>query len=204
MAAAGQAFAEVGFERTTLGDVVARAGTSIGNLYKYFASKDELFEAFLPRSFAHELTHKIRARVEALRAETDALTLEASHPYRSASRELLAFTLEHRERVVFLLRRAEGTAYAKFEGDVVKQLVELAVTYADEAYPTFVATSATKRSLTRIYRAFVATLAAVLDEERTERGFLEAVALQTTYHLSGLKAFFLHHGPTATDERTTR
>ena len=41
--AAAEVFAEGGFEHAALGDIVERAGTSIGNLYKYFASKDELF-----------------------------------------------------------------------------------------------------------------------------------------------------------------
>ena len=46
LTSAAETFASVGFERATLGDIVERAGTSIGNLYKYFANKDELFAAF--------------------------------------------------------------------------------------------------------------------------------------------------------------
>lgn len=193
--AAAEAFADSGFERAALADIVERAGTSIGNLYKYFANKDELFADFIPRGFTAELEHRIRAQVEALRAEPDVSALGDDHPYRRASEELLAFTIAHRERVVFLLLRAQGTQHERFASDVVRLLVELALEHAYATYPTFAVTPARKRALTRIYKAFVATLGTILAEERSERAVREAVALQGSYHLSGLKAFFVSARP---------
>src|SRR4051794_31723006 len=93
--AAAEAFAEGGFERAALGDIVERAGTSIGNLYKYFENKDALFAAFVPRTFTTELTARIRAQVEAARSEPNLFTLDERHPYRRASEELLSFTILH-------------------------------------------------------------------------------------------------------------
>lgn len=188
--AAAEAFAEVGFERAALGDIVARAGTSIGNLYKYFRNKDELFVAFISKDFTAELTKRIRAQVEALRGEPDVFSLGEDHPYRRAAEELFTFTLTHRERVVFLLLRAEGTEHERFATDVVRLLVELAIAHARATYPTFEVTPAKKRALTRIYRAFVQTLGAILVEERSERAVREALASQSAYHLTGLEALF--------------
>jgi len=189
--AAAEAFAEGGFERAALGDIVARAGTSIGNLYKYFANKDELFAEFIPRGFTTDLTNRVRAQVEALRAEPNVLALDDEHPYRRASEDLLAFTIAHREQVVFLLLRAQGTKHERFAGEVVRLLVELALEHARTTYPTFVITPPIKRALARIYKAFVGTLGAILAEERAEQAVRWAVALQATYHLSGLKALFV-------------
>jgi AcrR family transcriptional regulator len=189
--AAGEVFAEVGFQRAALADIVARAGTSIGNLYKYFANKDELFAAFMPRGFSTELTTRVRAQVEALRSETSVFGLVDDHPYRRASEELLSFTIAHRDRVIFLLLRAQGTTYERFVSDAVRLLVELATDYTRASYSSFAVTSASKRALTRIYRAFVATLGAILVEERAEHALREALALHATYHLSGLKALFV-------------
>jgi AcrR family transcriptional regulator len=193
--AAAAAFADGGFERAALGDIVERAGTSIGNLYKYFSNKDELFADFIPRGFTTELTNRVRAQVEALRAEPDVFDLHEGHPYRRASEDLLAFTIAHRERVVFLLLRAQGTTHERFASRVVRLLVELALEHARTTYPTFAVTPASKRTLTRIYEAFVATLGTILAEERSERAVREAVALQATYHLSGLDALFVSAQP---------
>lgn len=191
LTAAAETFAAIGFQKATLAEIVDRAGTSIGNLYKYFPNKDELFHAFIPPEFAAEVTQRIRARVRALRAEADPFTLGPSHPYRRASEELIGFALRHRERLVFLLLRADGTRYARFAEDLVRLLVELALRHAREAHPDVVVTPGKKRALTRIYRAFFATLASILDEERRERALREAVALHTIYHLSGLRELFL-------------
>jgi AcrR family transcriptional regulator len=188
--AAGEAFAEAGFERAALGDIVARAGTSIGNLYKYFANKDELFAAFIPREFTADLKRRVRTQVEALRGESDAFSLDAEHPYRRASEDVLRFTIANRDRVVFLLLRAEETSHERFTDEVTRMLVGLAQEHARATYPAFAITPAAKRALSRIYRGFVTTLGTILADERTERAVREAVAAQTTYHLSGLKALF--------------
>lgn len=189
--AAGEAFAEAGFERAGLGDIVGRAGTSIGNFYKYFPNKDALFDAFLSRAFTAELKQRVRAQVEALRAEPDAFALGAEHPYRRASEDLLRFTLANRERVVFLLLRAAGTKYERFVGELTRLLVALAEEHARVSYPGFVPTPASKRGLRRIYAAFVGAVGAILADEGSERAVREAIALQTTYHLTGLKAVFV-------------
>ena len=202
MQAAAEAFAEAGFERAALNTIVARAGTSIGNFYKYFENKDELFAAFLPRGFSADLKRRIRAQVEALRGETDVFSLSASHPYRRASDDLFRFTIAHRHRVVFLLRRAKGTSHQRFSAELVRLLVGLALEHAQATYPGFVTTSMNRRALTRIYGAYLGMLGAILEEERTERAVREAVSLQITYHLSGLEAFFL--GPSLPTEGACR
>ncbi len=189
--AAAEAFADVGFERAALSDIVQRAGTSIGNFYKYFDSKGELFAAFLPRGFSAEVERRIRAQVEALRGEQDVFSLADDHPYRRASEELVRFTIAHRHRIVFLLLRAGGTRHAQFRARLVRLLVGLALEHARATYAGFAATSANKRALTRIYTAYITTLGGILEQERSQRAIREALTLQTTYHLSGLKAFFL-------------
>lgn len=190
--AAAEVFARDGFERATLSEVVLRAGTSIGNFYKYFANKEELFGEFIPRGFKAELLKSIRARVEAARCEPDVFALASDHRYRSASRELLSFTIEHRERVVFLLLRAQGSRHERFVDELVRSLVEMAIEHARVTFDDFTPTRAKRRALTRIYRAFVSTLGAIFVEEHGAEALREAVAVHARYHLTGLRAVFLH------------
>lgn len=188
--AAVQVLSEVGLERAKLGDIAQRAGTSVGNVYKYFGSKEEIFMAAIPPEFTTQLTDKIRAQVEALGERRDVAALEADHPYRRASEALLRFSVLHRSQIIFLLRHAQGTAHGSFPERVVHLLVTLAEKYAEAAYPNLVMSRAERRSLTRTYRAFLLNLATILAEEKTERGLREAVRLLTVYHLSGLRALF--------------
>ena len=45
---AGRVFALVGYRRAMMSDIAAEAGVALGTLYRYAASKEELFELALP------------------------------------------------------------------------------------------------------------------------------------------------------------
>jgi len=60
-------FREQGFEGTTMRSVASAAGVSLGNAYYYFASKEELIQAFYARTHADHL----RACEPILAAEKD-------------------------------------------------------------------------------------------------------------------------------------
>lgn len=182
--------ASVGFEGTTLAGVAARAGTSVGNVYRYFASKEELFAAAIPDELAREVAGLVRARIEALGAERDPAVLGAEHRYQAIVRELVALTSAHRERLLFLLSRAHGTAHATYFDDRVEDLTRSALAYAERAYPTFRPSAADRRVLRRAYHAFLVGLVVTLREETRPTALERAIARLTTYHLAGLRALF--------------
>jgi AcrR family transcriptional regulator len=188
--AAGLEFSDVGFERATIAAIAKRAATSIGNVYKYFANKDELFADAMPGDVAERFRALLQARIEAFGAEHDVHALGAEHPYRVASDELLRFILANRIKILFLLRRAEGTQYSSFAEDLAQNLSRLAKRYATRAYPNSTISVARQRALVRIYRSFLASMASMLEEEITEARIRQASVHFSAYHLAGLRAFF--------------
>lgn len=190
LGAAAEELAEVGFDRTTLANVASRASTSIGNVYKYFSGKDELFEATVPASVASDLSRLLRARVEALGDAREVDALPDGHPYRSTSAELFGFALAHRPVILFLLAHAERTRYAGFADEIAGELTKLAIGYVGRAYPGLALSASDRRSLGRLYRSFVVSLASCLREERSAPALERAVAQLSTYHLAGLGALF--------------
>jgi len=189
--AAAAALAEAGYEGATLAAVAAAAGTSIGNLYKYFANKEELFAATVPASLVGEAEALLRGRIEALGASREPGGLAATHPYHAASDELLEFATAHRHELLFLLRHAQGTEYESFFEDLAATLTKIALGYASRAYPDAVFSAASRRALTRIYRGFLSSIASILAEERSRPALHGAVVRLTTYHLAGLRAYFV-------------
>ena len=51
LAASGRLFAQVGYDRCAVADIAREAGMSQGNVYWYFASKDEILKAVLASAF---------------------------------------------------------------------------------------------------------------------------------------------------------
>lgn len=197
--AAARRFAEDGFDGASLGSIAADAGTSVGNLYKYFENKEALFVAAVPPALAEELTTLLVARVRSLGSEKDAFGLPGDHPHRRAGAALAEFAAEHRDALVFLLLRARGTAFEGFDERIARMLEGLAAAYARRAHGLVLA-SPKRRSLLRFYRAFVRTCAAVVAEEPSRAAIERGLSDATTHHLAGLGAFFASCG----GERGTR
>ncbi len=190
LSAAARELADAGYEGATLASIAARAETSVGNVYKYFRNKDELFAATVPEDLVREAGALLRGRVQALGRARDVSALDSQHAYQKASERLLLFSLAHRHGLLFLLRHAEHTEFATFREDIASDLTKSALAYAAKAYPSARFNAARRRALSRIYRAFLVSIAAILETEQSERALREAVEHLTTYHLAGLSAFF--------------
>jgi AcrR family transcriptional regulator len=107
-------FATQGYPGTSVAAVAAAAHTASANLYRYYASKQELFNAVIPQDLADRHDKLLDARVAALTQEA---------PNAQAAAELLGFWLDHRLAMVVLLDRAEGTHFAHYPAAFVQRLV---------------------------------------------------------------------------------
>ena len=196
VAAAARAFAELGFVATSMADVAARADSSVGNLYKYFGSKQELFDAAVPAELVQELTRRTRARIRALGAVKDVRELQDGARYQALSGDLLDYCLAHRGAVVVVLARAEGTPFSSFSEQFVQQLCAWALDYARVAYPELKPNRAFSFVLERAYRGFVASVAEVLQRFPDDAEARRVIALLTVQHQGGLKRLFEAQGET--------
>jgi len=194
VAAAARTFAALGFEATTMADVAERAQSSVGNLYKYFGSKQSLFDAAVPAELVHELTRRTRQRVRALGAAKDVRELADDAQYHALAGDLLDYCLANRAAVVVVLARAEGTPYAGFRDDFVKKLCAWALDYARGAYPALQPSPAFSFVLQRAYRSFITAIAEALQAFPDEAEARAVISLLTAQHQAGLKRLFETQG----------
>lgn len=188
--AAAAEFAGVGFAAATLAQVAQRAGTSIGNVYKYFAGKDALFAAAVPDELAETLRLLLRRRMQAAIGVRDLRRLPPDHRYHRAAQDLLHFTLSHRFQILVLLSQSEGTPFAGFADDLAARLTRIALAYGRRTYPAARLSASRRRTLTRLYRGFLSALAAILREEQSAPALRRASEQYVQYHQAGLRAFF--------------
>jgi AcrR family transcriptional regulator len=194
VAAARAVFAERGFAEATIAEIAGRAEVATGNVYRYFAGKDELFAAAVAKATARELRRLVRDQIESLGGVRDVRTLPEGAPYRLGSEALLAFCVERRLEVVVLLGRARGTEHAGFAARLIEELVELAVAYGATLTPPLEVSTMTRFVLVQIYRGLVETMVQVLARFETEAEIRAAVGRWSTYHLTGLQRIFATEG----------
>ena len=61
--AAGRSFGRYGYRKTTVGDIVREAGVARATVYKYFATKDDMFRAVIDREM-EDIVRAVRTAVE--------------------------------------------------------------------------------------------------------------------------------------------
>jgi AcrR family transcriptional regulator len=71
LAAAGAAFAERGYDATTMTEIAARAGASIGSLYQFFPTKELLADALVA-----DYAEALHGRLAAIEAEADGWSID--------------------------------------------------------------------------------------------------------------------------------
>ena len=89
--AAGEVFAEKGYDAATMTAIAARAGSSIGSLYQFFPTKDEVAQALLQRDLDGLMERLHQLRAEAANLDAAAVTGFAAR----LTRVLIRFRSEH-------------------------------------------------------------------------------------------------------------
>lgn len=173
LASALAVFAERGFADATMGAIGEHAGLGTASLYRYFSSKEALFDAAVPKEIAEGFAALLDRRVRALaRGDADDL-----------SEAMLAFWIEHRLAVVVLLDGAEGTPHEKYGRAFVAQLVRgtLSEVGGRVAAPS-------RFVVERVFEHTRMMLAAILMQHATEAQIRVAVRTFWSYQVAGLRA----------------
>ena len=183
VSAAEAVFAASGYRGATMAVIARRAGLSTGNLYRYFANKEALFEHMLGEDFVWRFETLLDQRVEALR-DSDLVTL--SDQARAADAAMLQFWIAHRLRVVVLLDRSQGSRHEGFGARFVERLA--ALTEAQLGHEGTLPSSA-RFMLEEIFQTSRRAVVAILEHHASEAEILEAFEAFRAYQLAGIAGF---------------
>ncbi len=186
LGAALEVFAAQGYAGATMTAIAERAGLGTASLYRYYASKGELFDAVVTPALAERFEALLERRVRALAQATFG---EPASRTDERGDEMLRFWVQHRLAVVVLLDRAAGTAYAPFGERFVQLLVSSTLTQLRAAHPGLRVDATARLVLTRIFENTRGMLASLLEAFADERALREAIEGFWSYQVPGLRGF---------------
>lgn len=100
-------FSEKGFKEASMRSIAERGGMTVGNLYRYFKSKEDLFYDVISPAY-----HKIIALTEA--EDMDLNHPEEGHRFiEYIANQLLAINRLHRAELMILMEGSEGTKFER-------------------------------------------------------------------------------------------
>ena len=179
-AAALTCFARQGLAAARMEDIAREAGVSTGNVYRYFAGKEDLFYRVITGGFVQQVR---RMLLDRFRAALEAPGGSYADMLRLDDRQL-AFVAQHRLQVVVLLTRSEGTRYAAVAEELADMMRRQARAWARRHG---VAVSGERhRVVSLVYRHYLREMAEILRVTDTPEAMREALELLMGYHLAGM------------------
>lgn len=187
LGAALGAFARRGFVATTMNEIARGADMAVANLYRYYASKGELFAAAVPLELVARFERLLEQSVHA-HARLAGLAGPARPEDAGAAGKLLRFWIEHRLLVVILLDRAQGSVHESFGQRFVERLLTLSIAEIRDAYPGVVVHRETRLVLQQIFENTRRMIGVLLESCDDERAIVRAVTSFRSYQVGGLAA----------------
>jgi AcrR family transcriptional regulator len=178
-------FAKSGYAAATMSDIARGAGMAVANLYRYYSSKEELFEAAVPRSVVARFDELLERSVH---AHATLMGLSRPGEDTAAAAELLEFWIEQRLVVVVLLDRAEGSAHEGFAKRFVERLVTLTLAEIERIAPGVAVPAEARLVLGQIFENTRRLLGVVLESYREVVAIRRALTAFRTYQVAGIAA----------------
>lgn len=114
-------FARKGFLKTSMRNIADAAGVGVGNVYNYFASKDELF-----RAVVHPVTEEFWQLLEKHHGQSgkDALEMFTEAYFRDCVQEYVQLLVRYRTLMRILLFHAQGSSLETFREQFTDRATE--------------------------------------------------------------------------------
>lgn len=111
-------FSEKGYDGTKIFDVAAKAGISVGNVYRYYKSKEEMFYSILPESFLISVKKLLEEKIAVIKDENLEIPNEIDKLL-MFNDDFVLFMVENRERILILFNNSKGTKYENVREDLL-------------------------------------------------------------------------------------
>jgi len=111
MSAALEEFSRKGFTGSSMRNIAENAGVAIGNVYRYFPGKDELFNEIM-----HPVYEKIMYELENLKNQGTSYTVFVLE---SIVNNIMQLLKDYKIQIMILVDNCKGTRYAHTKEDII-------------------------------------------------------------------------------------
>ncbi len=184
-------FAEHGFRKTTMSEIADQAKISVGNIYRYYTNKEDLFYSLITPGFVTKFKKVLVSMIQDVR--TALFTKgDKKKTMKLANKNVIDFVFKHRLQIVILLERSHGTIYETVLEDMLDMVIKDLDGYLKESTPggKTLSTAEKKFLVKIIYRNYVHAVVRILNQYESKRQIEKGYTQYMDYHLFGMQFFW--------------
>jgi len=175
-AAALTVFAGKGYKSAKISDISESAGVSVGNIYRYYKSKDEIFYANVHEDFIEEAKTLLAEKIFAMER-------------RENPSEIINFMVENRNKLIIVFEKCEGTKYEKAKSELVEFILMTVRKSLEEQFGISEIESTHGFTAAIIYNNLIDMVLGILEESKDSETAAKCLGAINTYHMFGITGF---------------
>lgn len=172
-------FIQKGYQNTKISDIAMKAGISVGNIYRYYKSKEEIFNSIISEDFVNQFKQTLKQKVASWQyndENTNAINQD----------NLIDYLFENRRTFILLFNGCKGTKFEYLFEDLVDFLVNI-----------FFANYNSKENkyyhmFTQFYKKFIEVISGILCCSENKDEIKELINVSYQYHMFGITSFFIN------------
>lgn len=187
-AAALAVFADKGYKGAKISDISESAGVSVGNIYRYYKSKDDIFYANIDENFIEEAKVLLAEKISAM-GERDNLLGAKQDELSLVNEEVISFMVENRHKMIIVFGKSESTKYENAKRELIEYILQKVEEGFAEQSGVFKIESAHGFTAGIIYNNLIDMVLSILKECEDSHTVAECLRTINTYHMFGISGF---------------
>jgi len=115
-------FKEKGFEKASMRSIAKSADITVGNMYRYFRNKDDLFYEIISPAYNKVVEYIIRQK------DPNTIVQElANRNIDKQTNEIVEIYLQHRDELLIIIDGSKGSKYERAKEDIIKLVEEIII-----------------------------------------------------------------------------
>ena len=128
-------FSQKGYLDTKMTDIAEAADVSVGNIYRYFNNKEDLFYSVVPESLMTFLTNYLVESIHIYNKEY--YDKPASRDDYFLSEEFMDMLIDYRMHFLIIFEKSKGTKYENAKANLIDTLLEAKKIYIRSNYKRY-------------------------------------------------------------------
>ena len=181
-------FAEKGYKGAAISEIGKRAGVSVGNIYRYYRCKDDMFYANVDNHFIEEIKDILKDKIAAMGGKNTLLE-GLQDGFWLVNEEAISFMVANRHKIIILFGKSEGTKYEKAKAELVAYILEEVKKSTAKGAAAFETAIQDGFTADIIYKSLMDMILGILEESEDSETVKRSLRAVNAYHLFGITGF---------------